>query len=451
MMQLSKTVSLATLLMLFSSSAWGYGTSKSQAARDAKLHEQNTTTSTDDVKLEDTNTTDIVTESKEDDSILKDIKFRGNIGIIYNANSSDEYSDNSAVEGNSEFSKSFETGKLTANIALLYDFHDTFRRYFLLNELYYRVVNENSSWSFGRSIKNWGVMEAYSISDVFNTKNYLSDSFDLSNKLGALNAEYTYRVEDAKFSVIAKLEEVEQDYPGQENLYNYLINPYDGSLKTEKGRHRPTVYLTYENSYYGDFIQQLDYALILQNGYDNLRYFTLDSTNNIDQNAYLVNKVLGYASLTNDNSTYKFEIAYSDVLNDPNMSDYVHTGLGIEYLPTQLFKGAELRLLLEYYQYDYLDDGKLQNQDLSGLFNHDIFSGVQSSFGDYGSSDIKAGILYDVQDFEKTFILTFGTRIKDNYRLSMEWFVLSPGSEEETIIGRIGQVNQVTFRANYFF
>jgi len=443
-MQLSKSVSLITTFMLCSSSVWGYGTSKSQAAHDAKLLGQDTPTVANDLQLDYS-----AEEPEEVDGFFEEIKFRGKIGIIYNGNSSDEYSDNSAIEGYSEFSKSFDSGTLTTNIALLYDFDDSNRRYFILNELYYKIRSDNSTWSFGRSIKNWGVMEAYSISDVFNTKNYLSDSFDMSSKLGALSAEYTYRTEDAKFSMIAKLEEVEQNYPGQDNLYNYRINPYDGRLKTEKSRHRPTVYLTYDDSYYGDI--QVDYSLILQNGYDNKRYFTLDPTNTLDQNAYLVNKVLGYTTITSDNSIYKFEMAYTDVISDPTMSDYMHMGLGIEYLPTELFKGSEVRLLLEYYRYDYFDDSKLKNQDLSEMFDNDIFGGVQSTFGDSGTSDIKAGILYDINNQEKTFILTFGTRMKQNYRLSMEWFVLSPGKETETAIGQIGQVNQVTFRANYFF
>ena len=123
----------------------------------------------------------------------------------------------------------------------------------------------------------------------------------------------------------------------------------------------------------------------------------------------------------------------------------------MEYLPSISFNGAEIRLLGEYYRYHYFDDDKKRYVDFSEMFDHDLFLGVQSSFGDAGSSEIKGGVLSDLINREQVYLLTFGTRMKQNYRLSMEWRVIAPGNTKDTAIGRMGQFNQAIFRANYFF
>jgi hypothetical protein len=454
------TFSVIALLAL-SSCAWGYGTSKSSTT---KTKEKPVTItkpilSTPIVQpIDDNQTTAIInqpiiqeTPVTNDDSFMHTIAARGTIGLSFNSYSTDENPDNFAIEGNTEITKNLDAGTLVANLALLYDTNDDNRRYLMLNEAYFKTKVDNSTFLIGRNIRNWGVMEAYSTSDVFNTKNYLSDSFDMSSKYGALNAEYTYAYDDTKVSLIAKFEENEQPYPASDNIYNYLPLPYDGELKTEKNNHRPTVYLKYS----GTFNDALgaDYSIVAQNGYDNKRYFDYaDATQtSLEQHAYLVNKALFFGNITYENIIVKLEAAYTDVLNDTTISDYTQASVGLEYLPSQSINGAELRLLLEYYNYTYQDKDKLENQDFSEMFNNDLFVGIQSSFGDAGSSEIKGGVLYDFTNHEQTYVLNFGTRMKENYRLSMEWMVISPGDDPLTAIGQMGQFNQVTFRANYFF
>jgi hypothetical protein len=273
----------------------------------------------------------------------------------------------------------------------------------------------------------------------------------MSSKYGALNMEYTYSYDDSKISLITKFEENKQPYPASDNIYNYLPLPYNGELKTEKSNHRPTIYMKYSGTYNEAF--GVDYSIVAQNGYDNKRYFNYANATqtSLEQHAYLVNKALFFGNATYKNFIFKFETAYTDVLNDLAISDYTQTSIGLEYLPSQSINGAELRLLLEYYNYTYQDKEKLKNQDFSEIFNNDLFIGVQSSFGDAGSSEIKGGVLYDFTNHEQTYVLNFGTRMKENYRLSMEWMVISPGDDLQTAIGQMGQFNQVTFRANYFF
>jgi hypothetical protein len=466
---MKKIFSLLLILPLcFSSLAWGYGTSKTTKSKPKKTKstpKKGTTTSTtvstsstekpkETPTLPSENVQETVqntTGEVKNDHFWDTLSTRGTLGVSFNSYSTDENPDNFALEGNVEIAKKWDSSEVVANIALLYDTNDKNRRFLLLNELYYKTKFDNSTLVFGRNIRSWGVMEAYSTSDVFNTKNYLSDSFDMSSKYGALSGEYTYTYDDSKFSIIAKLEENDQPYPASDNIYNYLPLPYNGDLKTEKSNHRPTVYLKYSRSYNDLF--QSDYSLILQNGYDNKRYFDFTNTtqSTLEQHAYLVNKALFFGNVTYENLIIKLEAAYTDVVNDPNISDYIQTALGVEYLPSQSINGAELRFLLEYYNYAYQNTNKLENQDFSEMFDNDLFLGVQSSFGDAGSSEIKGGILYDFTNNEQTYVLTFGTRMQENYRLSMEWMVISPGDDPLTALGQMGQFNQVTFRANYFF
>ncbi|MBT5933764.1 hypothetical protein [Sulfurimonas sp.] len=382
------------------------------------------------------------------DEFLDSLKNRGTVGAIFNSYSTDKTEDTLALEGSIDLSKSFDWGAVSSNFVFLYDFSDNRRRYIVVNELYAKYYMDEAIVQIGRSINTWGLLEGYSMSDIFNTKNYLSDSFDTSNKYGAFNAEYTKLIDDHKFSVLIKAEEMKQPYPAEDNVYNFYN--YGDALDTKAGEYRPTVYLKY-SGLSGDTLES-EYTVILQNGYDNKRDIVASiASGEVTQIAYLVNKAVAYLSVTYWDVIYKFEAAYTDVLDYSNMSDYVHYGLGFEYVPSVTIGGAELRVLSEYYQYQYFEDDKSENKDLSEMFQNDIFIGVQSSFGDAGSSEIKSGVLYDLENREQTYALSFGTRMKESYRLSMEWKVFIPGDDSNTAIGRMGQFNQATFRANYFF
>ena len=390
-------------------------------------------------------------DAYEEPAWYDDIETRGALGLIYNSYSTDQTDDTVAVEGNIELKKEYEWGNIGANFALLYDFSDERRRYLMTNELYAKYYDDNMMHSFGRTIKNWGVMEAYSISDVFNTKNFLSDSFDMASKYGALNYEFAFDDEDSQYALIVKLEEREQPYPSNDNVYN--IFDYDDQLETEKGQYHPTIYFRY-SGYAGNDDVQSDYAVVLQHGYDNKRDMPKDPLTDQYLNyqyAYQANKVIAYGNAAFLDFILKFETAYTQVIDYDQMSDYAQVGLGLEYaLPLNL-GGAELKLLTEYYRYHYMDDNKSENVDFSEIFNNDVFIGARSTFGDSGTSEIKGGIALDLLNHEQVYALTFGTRMKENYRLSMEWKVFVPGDDTTTQIYQMGQFNQVTFRANYYF
>ena len=407
----------------------------------------------EEVTLEDSLSTSVSSVENETKNITRDfldsLKYRGTIGAVFNSYSTDKTTDTLALEANTDISKRFDWGVVSSNFAFLYDFSDDRRRYLIVNELYAKYYMDESVIQVGRSVNTWGLLEGFSMSDVFNTKNYLSDSFDTSNKYGAFNVEYTKLLDDDKLSIIVKAEEVRQPYPATENVYNFYN--YNDSLETEEGENRPSVYLKY-SGIGGEDDYQSDYSVILQHGYDNKRDIIVSATSGeVTQVAYLVNKAIAYASISYGNAIYKVEAAYTDVLDYSSISDYLHYGVGVEYVPSVSVGGAELRLLTEYYQYIYFEQGKNEDVDLSEMFQNDIFVGAQSSFGDAGSSEIKGGVLYDIDNGEQAYALTFGTRMKESYRLSMEWKVFVPGDDPTTAISRMGQFNQATFRANYFF
>lgn len=380
-------------------------------------------------------------------SPFTEVEVRGTIGATFNTYSSAKTADTLAIEGNAELTKEYGWGKTVANLILLADGSDSRRRYLIPNELYAKYNLDAGYLQAGRNVRTWGALEGYSATDVFNTKNYLSDAMDANSKYGAFNAEYTYQPDIASFSVIAKLEEAKQPYPAEDNVYNFYH--YDSKLTTEKSKYRPTLYLKYSNSAEVEGYQS-DYSFILQNGYDNKRDI-VENGGNVSQNAYLVNKALAYAVVGKDSLIYKGEVAYTDVDSYSPISDYLQAGFGVEYLPNFSLSGAEVRFIGECYFYHYFDDTKDKYNDFSEMFDHDIFIGAQSSFGDSGSSEIKGGILKDIQNDEQVYTLHFSTRMKQNYRMSMEWRVFVPGTSKETAIGQMGQFNQAIFKTNYFF
>jgi len=152
---------------------------------------------------------------------------------------------------------------------------------------------------------------------------------------------------------------------------------YDDKLLTKASRYRPSIYLKYADT--TDTEYALDYAFIFENGYDSQRYYTKAlQANNIvttQENAYLVNKFMTYDTLVVGATLYKLEASYADIIDDKLISDYIHLGLGAEHTLSQVYKEADLGLLVEYYRYITLQSGKKDDLDLFELFQNDLFLG----------------------------------------------------------------------------
>ena len=350
-------------------------------------------------------------------------EYKGNLGIEYDYFSHDLFAkrDNAfAFRGEFEVKKELGDTQLKANIKGLWDKDDHNRRYIDIQELYYKYNFENSELLIGKNILFWGALEVYNLVDVFNTKDILDDPFDYDQKLGAWNLSWTRFFENSELSFILKLKEEDQKMQESDSVFNFLPLPYDDRLKTEYNN-RPSFFVKYSGS--GEEVQ-LDYALIYEAGYDQQRYFTYDN-GKLHQQAYWVNKLMGYATLILADTIYKAEAAYA-VSDDVKVSDYLHTGVGLEHTFYGILEKKDLGILAEYYHYEQFNDTKFSVKELGQLFQNDLYLGGRFSFNDTASSEILAGVDLDLDKSEKIYFIKYDTRVLDKFKIQLQYQHLSP-------------------------
>ncbi len=361
--------------------------------------------------------------------MAEDVKYGGDIGIegyYFHHDIPDKRSGAVALHFKIDWKKSFENSQFVVNLKGILDSEDKERRYVDFNDLYYKYKFEDSDLQIGRSTRFWGAMEFYNHTDIFNTKDWLDDPLDFDSKIGALNVAYTKYFGDDEFSIIVKVHEENQAVQDNESPYNIYPLPYDDDLITQESRNRPSLFLKYSGS--SEDIQ-LDYSFIYENGYDEQRYVSLED-GKLRQNAYLVNKLLGFATLVSGSTIYKTELSYT--LSDNELvSDYAQLGIGVEHTISEFLEKNDLGLLVEYYRYKSFDDTKLGAQEFGELFANDLTFGFRFSMNDVEGSEVLGGIDLDLDNKEKIFFISYNTRVSDMFKLEFSYRHLSP--EEDSI------------------
>jgi len=333
----------------------------------------------------------------------------------------DKWHSQNALRLEMELKQPLAQGELLLNAQGLYDTKDSKRRYLNLHDLYYKHAFDNSDLLIGRTTRFWGAMEFYNQSDLFNTKDWRDNPFDYDRKIGAWNLAYTYYFDNADLSLITKLHEEEQRVQDQHAIDNLLPNNYHADLETQAGQDRPTLYLKYAGS--GEEIQ-LDYALIYQNGYDGQRYLVA-TKEQLHQYAYLVNKVMGYATLISGETLYKTELAYT-LSDDHHVADYAQGSIGLEHTLYGVIHSIDLGLIAEYYRYQTQENKKLDADDFGQLFDNDLALGFRMTLNDDGDSDLLGGVIMDQDNHEKIYALEYNTRLKDHYKLKLTFEHFTP-------------------------
>jgi hypothetical protein len=340
-----------------------------------------------------------------------------------------------------ELKQKTKSGQLVFSGEGIADLDDKERRYMNVKDLYYKHEFENSDLLIGRNTRFWGALEFYNHTDTFNTKDWLDDPFDYDAKIGANNIAYTQYFDDSEFSVIAKVHEERQRVQDGESVSNFMPSIYSDNLETQKDRDRPTVYLKYSSS--GEDIQ-IDYSFIYQNGYDEQRYLAPVGAE-LRQHAYLVDKVMAYATLVSGSTIYKTELAHTKS-DDDKVSDYSQLSLGVEHTLYGVVGKSDLGLLAEYYKYKERDDSKLGAKDFGNLFADDVVLGFRYSFNDSADSDILGGVAIDRDNHEKMVSLEYNTRLYEKYKLGLSYQHLAP--EEGSVFE---EMDSVKLDFGYYF
>lgn len=360
--------------------------------------------------------------------MAEDAEYKGNIGIeasYYSQDNSYKRDDMSALYIDAQWKKTFENAQFVVKVKGVFDSNDEGRRYVDFNDLYYKYKFQQSDLQIGRSTHFWGALEFYNPTDIFNTKDRLDDPFDFDSKIGSWNVAYTKYFGSDELSVIVKLHEETQRMQDSKSVYNYFPLPYNDDLLTQESRNRPSVFLKYSGT--SEDIQ-LDYSFIYENGYDEQRYMTLVD-GKLRQNAYLVNKLLGYATLVSGSTIYKTELSYT-FSEDEKVSDYAQIGLGLEHTLYGFWGQKDLGLLGEYYRYESDDSTKLGAEDFGNLFANDLMLGFRLSVNDAASSELLGGLSMDLDDNdEKIFFLKYDTRLYETFKLQVVYYHLAPKND----------------------
>ncbi len=327
---------------------------------------------------------------------------------------------------------------------------DNNRSFARINEAYIKYENDNSEILLGKNIRFWGALEVKNIVDTFNIQDGRSDPFK-TDKIGAYNISYSHFFEDSELSVITKLYEQKNKMASNSYIYSILNEDesFNTKIESEKSLHRPSIYLAYNGTRYGDEYS-LDYAFIYENGYDSQRYLTR-TANEYTQHVYLVNKFMTYNTLVYDSTLYKLEALYTDVINNKNVSDYIHIALGVEHTLEQLENGHEIGLLAEYYYYDTLEKNKLTDLNLGETFQDDLFLGLRYNFNDVEDSNVVGGVILDTKYDEQSYYLEYQTRAFDMFKVKFDYRYSEPSTSHNTVFSQQGRHQRVALNISYHF
>ena len=323
------------------------------------------------------------------------------------------------------------------------------RSYLRINELYTSYEFEDSKILFGKSILFWGALEVKNIVDGFNIQDKRTDP-SKTDKIGAYNIQYSHYFEESELSLIVKLYEQKSKMANASYTYSILgeNERLKNKLESEKSLYRPSVYVTYTGSLSDDIA--LDYAFIVQNGYDSQRYLR-KIANEYSEHAYLVNKFSTYNTLVLGSALIKLEFLYTDVLDDKNVADYYHSAFGLEYTLEQFEAGSELAILGEYYYYKSKDERISSDLSRGEIFQNDLFLGLRYSLNDYGDSTAVGGVIIDTDYKEENYYVEFETRLYDAFKVKLDLSYTEPSKTHNTIYAQQGRSKKIGLNIAYYY
>lgn len=397
--------------------------------------------------------------------LAADVNIQGHVDIqsqAYLTHPADKHADNFTASAQLELNYTEGNLEAIAKVTGQQDYYDllqsqkhTDRSFFRIDELYAKYDFEESQLLGGKSIRFWGALEANNIVDAFNPDDFRTDLFG-ADKFGVWNLSYTHYTDTGEIALIIKVNEQDQEMAAYPYVY-YFFPPfvtYDESLQTKESKNRPSVYLKYSGSTETEYA--MDYAFILENGYDDQRYFTSSGPLNGTQvtfntHAYLVNKLMTYNTLVLGSTLIKLEALYADVIDDPIVSDYYHLGLGLEHTISQFYAQADLGLIAEYYRYTTLDDTKFSDLELFETFQNDLFLGIRYSFNEGNDASLIGGVILDLDYDEQSYYLEYETRVAETFKLNLDYRYTEPSEDSLTAFHLMGRHQRISLKLGYYF
>ena len=355
-------------------------------------------------------------------SLLSNILFseeifsvKGNMGIEYITYSN--MKNDQFVVSKNEFNFKKNDTSFIANLDFFYSKNFKQKKDIYFNELYLTHSFGDYDFKFGKILVYWGTLEGYNVTDIFNQKNVVLDFFDKNEKKGSWSAFLSKYNDIGSIELGVKFYESNNLYVDAKSPYYLLPVTYDDNLDLSHSPFSPTIHLKY--TFTSDYVLESDTSIIVQHGYDNKRYFKLETENSLRQYAYTVNKILLNSTAIYQDYIFKFEGAYTDIIDDKSISDYGQISLGVEK-NFESIDNLDTTLYLEYYRYIYKDANKIENIDLSEIYDNDIFLAARVVSDDVSNTEIKLGLLHDMKKKETLYKLEGKSKISEALIIKLE-------------------------------
>jgi hypothetical protein len=357
------------------------------------------------------------------------VDIRGDITVEYTHFLEDptvpaQHGDNASVSTQPEFYQSWDDGYQSVLFTpfLRIDQHDEERTHFDIRELRWLGVYEFGEMRVGIRKVFWGVTESQHLVDIINQTD-LVENIDGEDKLGQpmINAAFINDWGTLDLYVLTGFRE--RTFPGKEGRPRTI--PYVDTDQATYESSQEEKHIDYA-ARYSHYIEAWEFGVSQFYGTSRDPNFSLGSKDGeavLIPNYPIINQTGLDVQAIIENWLLKLELISRDGQIDRR---YTAATGGFEYTIVMLFDTrADLGIITEY----LYDDRGAE----STPFQNDLFAGGRLAFNDVQSTEILAGVIYDLDDGDRFYNLEAERRLGDTWKLSVEARIFSNFSSNSAI------------------
>ena len=302
------------------------------------------------------------------------------------------------------------------------DSRDDNRQHADIRELKWLHVDDNQEWRIGIDTVFWGVTESQHLVDVINTVDRV-EGIDGEDKLGQPMIHYTNIQDYGVFHVFILTGFREPTFHSPEGRLRLPLPVDEDQAQFESSDEEQHIDYALR---YAHYIGDTEFGLSLFDGTSRDPEFSqgFDSDGQpvlIPFYPQITQFGLDLQSIVDD-WLWKLELIH----RDQDSGSFFATVAGFEYTFYGIMETAiDLGTLLEY-SYEDRDEN-------AGVFDNDLFAGLRFAFNDVQSSEVLAGMFYDVENQSRSFRVEANRRLGDSWKLTGELQFFSNIDEDDPL------------------
>ena len=345
----------------------------------------------------------------------------------HDPDSPQQHDDNLSLRAEPEYYHDWDDGdqRFVFTPYLRLDQGDSERTHFDLRELYWRKTFESAELRLGIRKLFWGVTESQHLVDIINQTD-LVENLDTEDKLGQPMAQLTFLKDWGTLDFFLMPYFRERTYQGSDGRLRAPFVVDTDNPVYESGAEETHLDLAVR---YSHFIGIWDIGVAHFSGTSRDPRLVPSPTpggsvvlvphyDQIDQTSLDLQATAG-------DWLWKLEL----ISRDTPMGRYTAATGGFEYTLVGLFDSAiDLGLLTEY----LFDD---RDEQATSPFQNDIFVGARLAFNDEQSTDLLAGVIFDVDGQARFFNAEGSRRLGQSWTLSLEVRIFSRIPQDDLLFG----------------